>query len=175
MEKNRYVFLFFELLVTGIFVIGLVSADLESWISDTALPSIGAGEGWQYIVLVLIVVVIVFAVLYDLTMFFPFISSPWVRYVVAGGLTVASVLFGGIRAVSVALLTIASGIGAIGVFLMIIVSLIIAIVIFTGFGGFVRRLAERVRANNERTRAMRVADEAAAGINEAMEFRRQTG
>ncbi|MEK6945663.1 MAG: hypothetical protein AABW63_02630 [Nanoarchaeota archaeon] len=162
MEKNRYVFLFFELLVIGIFVMGLVSADIYSFFN-------GFGSDPKNLVLMLIVIIILYAVIYDVTMFFPFISSPWVRYVLAGGLTLAVFVFGWVQWLADNALAWAAWLGAFSVFFLIIGGFLMLIALGIGHNA-ITRWAMRVRMGMEGMRADRAAHETAQTIRSLREI-----
>ncbi|MEK6917541.1 MAG: hypothetical protein AABW51_01195 [Nanoarchaeota archaeon] len=168
MEKNRYIFLFFELLVVGVFVIGMVSADISSSFND-----LFAGADRQQIILTLIVIVILFAVLYDITMFMPFITSNPVRYIVAGGLTLAAVITGGMYKIYNAVLVVVASFGAAGVFIAIFVSIAIFIGLMVG-NTFLAKWAAKIKGQQEELKAIKNANEAGATI-QALRALKRTG
>jgi hypothetical protein len=160
MNKNKGIAIIFGLLIIGVFVIDVVSAfEISDYVSGN----------WRETILFLIVLVIMFAVIYDITMFFPFISSPWVRYVIAGGLTVAVLVLGWVQWLSDYALTWAAGLGAFTVFFLIIGGFVMLIALASGHN-LIMRWATRVRMGMEAMRADRAAHETAQTIRSLREI-----
>lgn len=169
--KKRYLFLVFGL-IFGIYLGGVVNAleiNTGAW-SAGFVAFLGVSNSWQDIILSLIVIAIVFSVLYDIILFFPFITSTWVRFVVAAGLAIAAILTGLVRTISVFMLSFAAGMGAIGIFALIIGSLFVFFALSFGAGGWVKKWAEKMRAGQEIAIGDRKIHDAVAGIQEAREF-----
>lgn len=147
MGKKSLVFLILGIFALS-FAMHMVSADFYE--------DLGAklGSDQKTIILGIIIIAIIFAGMFDILTLVPFFTTPWVKYLIAAGISIAAILLEWPAAISYWGLGLAASFGAAGIFLVIILAVVI-FVIAAFAGSKVKIMAARRKAIEDEAAIMR--------------------
>jgi hypothetical protein len=169
-QTKKRVFLFLILGAFLIYIIPFVSAQ-ETFeiifdnfkITITEFTEENIGDTPKDIIVGLIITLIIFAGLYDMVVIIGLFQHEWVRYTIAGGITLIGIMFGFVRTIVEYGAGFAAALGAIGIILEIVI--ISVIFIFLVFGAqWASKFAAKRKAGLKKAMAIEDSAEIAAGI-----------